>query len=113
MSQEKAISPEWLESKGFVLVTTALREDWIDFPAVFDVEYNAKHLCYLEKGVHRSQFCIVLTPCEYTGGERYFRFEIWVQYNIGCGWSSIPNQFTEMTEYHFSLLYEAIRREKL
>jgi hypothetical protein len=111
----KAISPEWLEAHGFALVTPGVQEKWEYFPAVFDVPGDPEDgdLCYLEKKLDRKQFCIVLSPNKYSTGEKYFRFEIYIQEDIGCGFVNIPNQFTEMTEYHFSLLYEAIRREKL
>ena len=114
MNQDKPISPEWLESKGFALVTETCEDDFDPFPAAFDVLFTLGHdLCYLEKKLDRKQFCIVLSPEEYTTGEKYYSFEVYIQDDIGCGFIAIPNQFCEMTEYHFSLLYEAIRRERL
>lgn len=110
---DKSISPEWLESKGFLRVMP-LNEDQFDhFPSVFDVPFEDDDLCYLERVINRKQFCIVLSPNEYNNKEKYFDFSIYIQDDIGCGFILIPNQFCEMTEYHFSLLYEAIRREKL
>jgi hypothetical protein len=112
--KEKEISPEFLESKGFKRVLPNNEADFDHFPASFDVPYDPEYdLCYLEKKLDRKQFCIVLTPGEYTNGEKYFNFEVYIQDDIGCGFVNIPNQFCEMTEYHFCLLYEAIRREKL
>jgi hypothetical protein len=115
IDEEKVISPEWLESKGFIRYIPEQNYDHLDHfpPACFDVEFAEDDLCYIEKELDRKQFCIVLSPCEYTDGEKYYRFEIYIQEDIGCGFVNIPNQFTEMTEHHFSLLYEAIRREKL
>lgn len=113
IDKDKAISPAFLKSKRFKLYIPGSEEEFDPFPALFDVEFNEEDLCYLEEKFDRKQFCIVLTPCQYAHGEKYFRFEIYIQEDVGCGFVSIPNQFTEMTEYHFSLLYEAIRREKL
>lgn len=111
LEKEKTITPEWLESKGFYRTNGYSEDD--NLPASFDVDFEGNDLCYLEKEIARQQFCIVLTPCQYTTGEIYYRFEVYIQHNIGCGFIRIPNQFTEMTQYHFGLLYEAIRRKKL
>lgn len=113
MDKEKAITPAFLKSKGFKLYIPGCEEEFKPFPALFDIDFNEDDLCYLEEKFDRKQFCIVLTPCEYEDGEKYYRFEIYIQDDVGCGFVNIPNQFTEMTEYHFYLLYEAIRREKL
>jgi hypothetical protein len=113
IDKDKAISPAFLKSKGFKLYIPGSEEEFDPFPASFDVDFGEDELCYLEEKHDRKQFCIVLTPCEYTDGGKYFRFEIYIQEDVGCGFVNIPNQFTEMTEYHFGLLYEAIRREKL
>lgn len=114
IGQEKSISPAFLKSKGFKLYIPGTEEEFDPFPASFDVPFNEDDLCYLEEKFDRKQFCIVLTPGEYDDtGEKYFSFEIYIQDDVGCGFVNIPNQFIEMTEYHFCLLYEAIRREKL
>lgn len=109
-----AISPEWLESKGFARYQQGVEYEDHYFPgANFDVDFEKNDLCYVEKKLNRKRFCIVLTPQQYNDESPWFNFEVWIQDDIGCGWVNIPNQFSEMTEYHFSLLYEAIRREKL
>lgn len=118
MDQDKAISPEWLELNGFARVTKESIDGWQHFPVVSFVDIEnmydpIENLIYLEKKLNRKQFCIVLIPTEYTDGSKFFSFDVFIQDDIGCGFTSIPNQFCEMTEYHFSLLYEAIRREKL
>lgn len=110
---DKPISPEWLESKGFMRYIPGNEEQFDHFPAVFDIYFSKDDLVYLEKKIDRKQFCIVLTPNEYDKGEKYYSFEIYIQDDIACGFVNIPNQYCEMTEYHFSMLYEAIRREKL
>lgn len=111
----KPITPAFLKRHGFALVVPGHEEDFENFPSFFDVPYDEKNdLCYLEKKLDRKQFCIVLTPSEYDDThEKFYSFEIYIQDDIGCGFVNIPNQFCEMTEYHFKLLYEAIRREKL
>jgi hypothetical protein len=112
--EEKAISPEWLETKGFARYQEGVEYEDNYFPgANFDVGFNKDALCYVEKKLHRNRFCVVLTPMQYEGGGNWYGYEAWIQVNIGCGWVNIPNNFTEMTEHHFSLLFEAIRREKL
>lgn len=112
--EPKTITPEWLESKGFVRYENGKEYDIEHFlPSCFDVEFGDDDLCYIEAELDRKQFCIVLTPEEYTDGSKSYSFGIYIQEDIGCGFVGIPNQFCEMTEYHFSLLYEAIRREKL
>lgn len=115
MIKHKVISPEFLESKGFERYIPGNNYEHLPHfpPAYFDVDVQEGDLCYLEKKLDRKQFCIVLTPNEYDNGEKYFSFEVYIQEDIGCGFVNIPNQFCEMTEYHFCLLYEAIRREKL
>lgn len=113
MDKEKAISPAFLKSKGFKLYIPGSEDDFDPFPALFDIDFGEDDLCYLEEKLDRKQFCIVLTPNKYSNGEEYYSFEIYIQDDIGCGFVLIPNQFCEMTEYHFSLLYEAIRRERL
>lgn len=113
MNEERAISPAFLKSKGFRLYIPGNEEDFDPFPASFDVHFDEDDLCYLEEKHDRKQFCIVLSPGEYDTGEKYYAFEIYIQEDVGCGFVNIPNQFMKMTEYHFSLLYEAIRREKL
>ncbi len=110
--EEKSISPEWLELVGFMRVTGQNEDDFDQFPSAFNVNYGEDDLCYLEKKLDRKQFCIVLTPNEFEG-DKFFTFSIWIQEDIGCGFIEIPNQFIEMTEHHFSLIYEGIRREKL
>ena len=113
MTKYKSISPAFLKSKGFKLYIPGSEEEFDPFPASFDINFNEDDLCYLEDKLDRKQFCIVLTPCEYNNGEKYYTFEIYIQEDIGCGFVNIPNQFIEMTEYHFCLLYESIRRVKL
>lgn len=88
-------------------------ENFNPFPSVFDVEFDDEDLCYLEVKFDRKQFCIVLTPTRYDDEGQHYNFTVYIQQNVGCGFIEIPNQFSEMTEYHFSLLYEAIRRQKL
>lgn len=112
--EPKDISPEWLESKGFVRYEYGKEYDIEHFPpACFDVEFGADDLCYIEAKLDRKQFCIVLTPDLYPDGQPLYVFEVYIMEDIGCGFIHVPNQFSSMTEYHFSLLYEAIRREKL
>lgn len=110
--EHNAISPEWLKSKGFVQVTKDNRNV---IEGAWDLEINTQEddLVYIENKCDRKQFAIVLTPTEDGDGSKYFLFEVFIRDDIGCGFKEIPNQFTEMTEYHFSLLFEAIRREKL
>ncbi len=73
-------------------------------PSQFNVRFNANDLCCLEAESKRDRFCIVLTRSEYFNNQEYYAFKIWVK---GLsGYINIPNDFTEMTEYHFSLLYE-------
>lgn len=108
--EHKVISPAWLKSKGFSLYIPGCENDFENFPYDLDIQIGQDDLCYLENELNRKRFCIVLTPHESDGT---FGFEIYIQDDIGCGFVSIPNQFCEMTEYHFSLLYEAIRRKKL
>lgn len=112
---DKAISPEWLESKGFVRYKHGKEYDIECFPpACFDVNFGEEDFCYIEAKIDRKQFCIVLTPDEYDDAHvKFYSFDVYIMEDIGCGFVNIPNQFCEMTEYHFSLLYEAIRRKKL
>lgn len=114
MINDKPISPEYLESKGFARYMPGDESAFDPFPAEFNIEFDPDtDLCFLEKKLDRKQFCIVLTPDEYDTGDKFFSFEVYVQDDIGCGFVNIPNQFCKMTEYHFELLYEAIRRKKL
>ena len=114
MIKDKPISPSYLESKGFGRYTPGMESEFDPFPALFDVRFNSDDLCYLEKKLDRKQFCIVLTPNQWTDTKGdFYSFEIYIQEDIGCGFVNIPNQFAEMTEYYFELLYEAIRRENL
>lgn len=114
MNNNTPISPEYLESKGFGRYMPGKENEFEHFPALFDIQFDPiTDLCYLEKRLDRKQFCIVLTPDEYDTGDKFFSFEVYIQDDIGCGFVPIPNQFCEMTEYHFELLFEAIRREKL
>lgn len=115
MINANPISPEYLESKGFGRYIPGNESAFDPFPAEFNIDFDTEtELCYLEKKLDRKQFCIVLRPSKWadTGGD-FYEFEIYIQDDIGCGFVHIPNQFAEMTEYHFELLYEAIRREKL
>ena len=108
------ITPEWLESKGFVEYIPGNEDVFENFPGGwFDVEFDSQDLCYLEQKFDRKRFCIVLTPGQYTNGEVYYSFQVYIQKNVGMGFVAIPDQHAEMTEFHFSLLFEAIRREKL
>jgi hypothetical protein len=111
MGKDKAITPEWLQSKGFILK----EEDEVGDNWTWDFDYPVKEgdLLFVEKELDRKQFAVILTPCQYSDGSQYYRFDILIREDVGCGFCSIPNQFTEMTEYYFSLLYEAIRRKKL
>ena len=114
MDKQKLIIQEWLESKGFARYQEGVEYGDIYFPgANFDVSFGAQELCYVEKELHRQRFCIVLLPLQYATEKMWYGFEIWIQDNIGCGWVNIPSGFSEITQYHFSLLYEAIRRKKL
>lgn len=111
MDDQKPISPEWLRSKGFILKEEDEKgENW-----AWDFDYPVQEgeLLFIEKELDRKQFAVVLEPNEYKGGEKYFGFTVLIREDVGCGFTAIPDQHTEMTEYHFSLLYEAIRREKL
>lgn len=111
---KKAISPEWLQSKGFARYQEGVEYEDYDLPgANFDVDFQKEDLCYVEKKLDRKRFCIVLTPSAYSDGVPFYMFEVWIQDDVGCGWIAIPDQHTEMTKYHFGLLFEAIRREKL
>lgn len=109
MNEDKTITPEWLESKGFVLVTGHNRNDL--YVLDFDYPVNDGDLFYVEKELDRKMFAIILTPYEDEDG--HYDFTVLIREDVGCGFCPIPNQFCEMTEYYFSLLYEAIRRIKL
>jgi hypothetical protein len=110
----KPITPAWLESKGFARYEKDKEYEDEYFPgACFDVHFHTEDLCYVEMKLHRQRFCIVLTPQIEADWQEFYNFEIWVQDDIGCGWIEMPGNWTEITEYHFSLLFEALRREKL
>lgn len=112
---DKPISPEYLESKGFGKYIPGKESEFDPFPSGFDIQFAPESdLCYLEKKLDRKQFCIVLRPDLWADTkERFYSFDVYIMEDIGCGFVLIPNQFSEMTEYYFGLLYEAIRREKL
>lgn len=111
MDTEKVISPEWLIFKGFILKEEDEKgNNWaweLDYPT------NEGDLCYVEKKFDRQQFAVILIPLEFTNKEKYFDTTVMVRHNVGCGYVQIPDGFSEMTKYHFSLLYEAIRRKRL
>src|ERR1051325_1790316 len=80
----KSITPEWLESKGFALVTPQSMKEWEKkynelFPGVFDIQIQEGDLCYLEKKLDRKQFCILLTPEKYDDGKDYYSFIVYIQ----------------------------------
>ena len=112
MSDNKSITPEWLESRGFIRVTKDNKED-VEGAWDLDVDAQPEDYLYIEGKLDRKQFAILLKQQEYTDGLKFFDFEVYIRDDIGCGFTAIPNQFCEMTEYHFSLLFEAIRRETL
>lgn len=113
--KETPISPDYLESKGFKRYIPGNESEFDNFPALFDINFDSENdLCFIENKLDRKQFCIVLSPDRWADtNEEFLTFEIYIQDDIGCGFVNIPNQFAEMTEYHFELLYEAIRRVRL
>lgn len=114
MSELKTVTPDWLEMKGFMRYQQGKQYDDEYFPgATFDVDFDKEDLCYVEKFLHRNRFCIVLTTQKCTDGSVWYSFEVWIQDDIGCGWLPIPNNHMEMTQYHFSLLFKAIRGRPL
>lgn len=109
---EKSITPEFLEGKGFAryVPNNGAAFDGY-FPETFDVPFDLENdLCYIEKKHDRNQFCVVLSKVS-NGGDH--QFAIWVQENVGCGFVKIPNNFSAISEFHFELLFEGIRQEKL
>lgn len=110
--KEKSIDPLYLIKKGFYGYTPGNEERFGDnFPSIFDVEFDPQEEeCYLEFKFDRNQFCVVLSKFTH-GGE--YAFTIWIQENVGCGFVKIPNNFRSISQYHFELLFEAIRQEKL
>lgn len=114
MSELKTVTPDWLEAKGFMRYQEDVEYEDHYFPgAVFDVEFDSDDLCYVEKHLDRNRFCIVLTPQKCTDDSVWYSFEVWIQDDIGCGWIPLPNKHSEMTQYHFCLLFKAIRAERL
>lgn len=111
---EKSITPEFLESKGFALFTSKNDSSFDGYiPELFDVElYPEGEACYFEKKHNRNQFCVVFSKLRRSDDQDY-KCLVYVQNDVGCGFTLIPDNFKIMTEYHFGLLYEAIRREKL
>lgn len=121
MDEERMLTPEWLEANGFADIRgwESIAAETVDyFPScfvtfAFDVDFKDVEHVFLERQMDRNQFCVTMQKNHYTNGEIWYTTRIYVQYNIGCGFTQIPSKFTEMTEHHFRLLYEAIRREKL
>lgn len=112
ISTERSITPLFLVSNGFMPYTPGEEEVFGNaFPETFDIEFDPEtERCFLERKFNRNQFCVVLSK-ETSGGNH--DFIIFIQHNVGCGFTEIPNNFAAMSEYHFALLFEAIRQEKL
>jgi hypothetical protein len=120
----KPITPEWLEAHGFGRVyvsdidTGIAIESWEEvhnkpFPALFDIIIYNDSIIFLEKELHRNQFCVVLQKHTYDDGDVWYSYNMYIQVDIAMGFAYVPCNYSEMTEYHFSLLYKSIRRKKL
>jgi hypothetical protein len=113
MSEEQKLTPEWLMKHGFEWLT----DD--NTPPAFDVEIdsswdNSQVRLLIEKGIHRNQFCIAMEQCKYTDGSVWYDTAIWMQDNIGCGFSQIPDPIiSEWTVERFGALYFSLRDEYL
>lgn len=111
---DKSITPEFLEAKGFARYVPNNGHTFEGyFPEIFDVGfYPEAEMCYLEKKHNRNQFCVIFSKL-FRPNDAEYRCHVYVQQDAGRGFTLIPNNFRILTEYHFGLLYEAIRREKL
>jgi hypothetical protein len=108
--EEVMISPEWLESKGFILYRIGVELDQL---WEFTADINVYDRIYIDKEFDRNRFVVVLQGEEPNGEFYCTGFEIYVLHNVGCGFTLIPNKFSEMPVKYFCMLYEGIRREKL
>jgi hypothetical protein len=110
MDKDKAISPEWLKAHGFVEATPAMIEE--DFyPWNLDYPINEGDLLYAEKEFDRRRFAVILS--EPSDGDTEMDSKVFVQDDVGCGYTNIPSGFCAWPEYNFLLLYEAIRTKTL
>lgn len=98
------LTPNWLLKNGFEYYHPTAE------PPSFDVDFKKTDTVLLETGIHRNQFCVVMTPQQYSDGEVWFDTAIWMQHNIGCGFDQIPDcNITEWTIERFEMLYFALR----
>jgi hypothetical protein len=108
---EQMLTPEWLMKHGFEWLTDE------NVPPAFDVNIpadNANIRLLIEKGIHRNQFCIAMEQCKYTDGSVWYDTAIWMQDNIGCGFSKIPDPIiSEWTIKRFCSLYFSLRGEEM
>lgn len=111
IDDEEYISPEWLESKGFVRTTPGARDN----KGAWDLEYpfNDGDLCFIEVKFDRRQFAVIMSEREEEDGSKGHLHSVLVRMDAGCGFVDIPCGYVEWPIYNFSLLYEAIRSEKL
>lgn len=98
------LMPNWLLKNGFEYFHPMAS------PPAFDVNFEEIDTVLLETGIHRNQFCVVMSPMQYIGDKEWFDTAIWMQDNIGCGFSQIPDcNITEWTIERFEMLYFALR----
>jgi len=117
--EEKEISPEWLLARGFKQISRADEDFSNKMRDFFGYNENEGDLIFVEKELDRQNFCVILTTTgarrsdDFTESDELFLWNIMVREDIGCGSVEIPGNWCRMTEYHFSLIYEGIRRQKL
>lgn len=107
------ITPGYLQEKGFI--------PWMESEYLHDFDYpfnpESGELLYVEKELDRKMFAVILYPETFEGETehdgRTYGYDVLIREDVGCGFVSIPNQFSYMPIKYFEMLYEAIRREKL
>jgi hypothetical protein len=111
MEDEEYITPEWLESKGFVRTTPGAQDN----KGAWDLKYpfNDGDLCFIETDFDRRQFAVIMSVREEDDDPKSYLHSVLVRVDAGCGFVDIPSGYVEWPIYSFSLLYKAIRGKKL
>lgn len=105
MILEELVTPEFLLQVGFVPM---LEEN---APPGFNVIFDSEtQKCFIENGINRNAFCIVL---EYMEGPGYWDCLLYVQNDIGCGFVLMPDRWAGLPADRLNDFYSAFTGNKL
>ena len=98
------VTPEWLIEHGFVQYKSS------EEPGIHDTPFhNEDDQHFIEKNFDRNMFVVILSPYD----ENKFDHSIYVQDDVGCGFTLIPERWSELAVEHLQAIYYGIRGKYL